>query len=369
MLFKSITPIAVRLPLATPIKMSGVTIATADNLLVRIEDDTGAVGWGESTAAPTMTGETTAGMMAAVNYMAPQLLGMPFDDVAALNARLDALMYGNTAAKSAIETATHDLLGKRLGVPVHELLGGRRRDRATVLWMLAAGDLERDVSEASRKHDDGFASFKVKVGADAGGVPADVARVQRVRAAVGREVQISADANQGYTREQGIDFARRVDSETLDFFEQPVSGRDLAAMQAIARAGTVPLGADEGIHNLDDIERHAATGAAQGLSLKPIKLGGLQAVMTAAARADALGLKLNLAGKVADSSIASAAIAHLAVALPQLDWAVSITSQYLAQDLVRAPLRVHAGQVAPADAPGLGVEVDEDRVARFAYRP
>ena len=371
MYLKSIRPVAVRLPLSKPIKMAGVSMSATENLLVRIEDDIGNIGWGEACSAPTMTGETAAGMVAAVRYLAPQLEGASVDSIDELVARLDQLLYGNTGAKSAIEIAAYDLLGKRLGLPLYELLGGKKRDNTPVLWMLAAADLDIDRPEARRKRDEGFQSFKVKVAVKAGreGVARDLERVQSIRQTIGGSVQISADANQGYSREDALGFVEGADESVLDFFEQPVAGHDLEGMQIVARAARVPIGADEGIHCLADIERHAAAGAAQGVSLKTIKLGGMSGVASAARKADALGMKVNLAGKIADSSIASAAIAHLAVALPQIDWGVSVTNQYLAEDLTRDPLLVGAGRITPTDAPGLGVAVDEGRVTQFAYTP
>jgi L-alanine-DL-glutamate epimerase-like enolase superfamily enzyme len=369
MYLKTIAPIAVRLPLAKPIKMAGVSMSATENLLVRIEDDAGNVGWGEACSAPTMTGETAAGMVAAVRYLAPQLEGTSVEDIGELVARLERLMYGNPGAKSAIEIAAYDLLGQRLDLPLYELLGGKKRDSTPVLWMLAAADLELDRPEARRKRDEGFQSFKVKVAVKGGreGVARDLERAQSIRQAIGGGVQISADANQGYSREDALGFVQGADESVLDFFEQPVAGHDLEGMQAIARASRVPIGADEGIHSLADIERHAAAGAAQGVSLKTIKLGGVAGVASAAQQADALGMKINLAGKIADSSIASAAIAHLAVALPQIDWGVSVTNQYLAQDLTRDPLLVKAGRITPTSAAGLGIRVDEGQVSRFAY--
>jgi muconate cycloisomerase len=371
MYLKSITPIAVRLPLSKPFKMAGVSMTATENLLVRIEDDAGHVGWGEACSAPTMTGETAAGMVAAVRYLAPQLEGTAVEDMDEFNARLDLLMYGNHGAKSAIETAAYDLYGKRLGLPLYELIGGRQRASVPVLWMLAAADLELDRPEARRKHDEGFQAFKVKVAVKAGaeGVARDLERAQSIRQAIGSAVQISADANQGYSREDALGFVQGTDEAVLDFFEQPVAGHDLEGMQMIARASRVPIGADEGIHSLADIERHAALKAAQGVSLKTIKLGGVAGVMEAGRKTDAMGMKINLAGKIADSSIASAAIAHLALALPQIEWGVSVTNQYLAADLVDAPLQVTAGHVAPADAPGLGIAVNEARVAEYVYMP
>jgi muconate cycloisomerase len=189
-----------------------------------------------------------------------------------------------------------------------------------------------------------------------------------VRAALGRKPHISADANQGYSREAALRFARGAAAAGLDFVEQPVAHHDLDSMAAVAAATTVPIGTDEGVHSIDDLEKHHARKAARGASLKTIKLGGLTAVMAAGRRMQALGMHVNLAGKIADSSVASAAIVHLGAALPQLDWDVSVTCQYLAEDIAREPIRITNGHARLPDRPGLGIEVDESRLLGLTGR-
>lgn len=371
MRLRSVTPVAVRLPLASPIKMAGITIAHAENLLVRVEDEMGNVGWGEAASAPTMTGDMPAGLVAAIEFMAPQIAGTEVEELGAFAERVEGLMYGNHAAKSAVDMAVHDLKGRREGLPVVDLLGGAKRARTPVLWILATAQADADVKDARAKSGEGFIAFKVKIGVGNGQdrVARDLERSAGVRQALGREPRISADANQGYAKEEGVSFSRGARQAGLDFIEQPVRGDDLEAMQAVVSAGDVPVGADEGLHSIADLERHHDLKAAHGGSLKILKLGGMRQVMQAGHRADALGMSVNLAGKIAESSIASAAIAHLAAALPQVDWDVSVTNQYLSEDIARNPVRIVDGHVIPPEGPGLGIAVDEDRVARFAYRP
>lgn len=370
MRLKTVIPVAVRLPLARPIRMAGVTLREADNLLVRVEDDLGNVGWGEAASAPTMTGETLPGMLAAAEFLRPLLEGVAVEDLETFSAHLDRQIYGNSAAKAAIDIAVHDLAARRRDMPLYELLGGKFRDRVASLYMLASGDEAADVAEAREKSSEGFLAFKVKVGVagPAGRVARDVERCAAIRAALGGGVRISADANQGFARQEGVAFAEAAQGAGLDFIEQPIHGADIEGMRAIVAAGPVPVGADEGIHSLADLERHHELKAAHGASLKMIKLGGVGAVMRGGRRADALGMRVNLAGKTAESSIASAAIVHAAAALPQVDWDVNVTNQYLAEDLTADPLAIVDGHVALTERPGLGVEVDEGRVLRFAYR-
>jgi muconate cycloisomerase len=360
---KRIEPIAVSLPMIKPMKMAGVEIRSADNVLVRIELDSGHTGWGEAASAHAMTGETVESMLAAVRYMAPALTGLAAGNIGQVSAQMGRLMYGNQSAKSAVEMALHDALGKAAGKPVYELLGSKRRARVPVLWLVGTGSADGDVEEARNKLAAGFVAYKIKVGV---GEPRDDAeRTRRICDVLGTGHLISADANQGYTVEQAIAYVTAVENTALDFFEQPVAGHDLAGMARVAAASRIPIGFDEGLHSTDDLVRHHEARAARGCSLKTIKLGGMRGVYQAAELCESLGMKVNLACKVAESGIAAAAMLHLAAAVPAVDWGVSLSSQYLADDVVRSPLVIANGHADVPTGPGLGIEVDEARVRRY----
>jgi muconate cycloisomerase len=360
--------IPVALPLKKPMKMAGVTIATADNVLVRMEAE-GAhatiVGWGEAASAPTMTGDTQGGLVAAVRHLAPLIVGADVWSGPALTRRLGAALMGNTGAHSAIELALLDLAGRAAGLPAIELVGGARRRAVAPMWLLGNATPAEDAAEARAKLAAGFRFFKVKVGAKS--VEGDIASTLAVRDALGPEVPICADANCGFAREDAHRYLDGTRAAHLAFLEQPLVAHDLAGLEALARSSPIPLGADEGIHSLADVTAHADAGAG-GISLKLIKLGGMRAAIEAGRLAVERGLQLNIAAKISESSIASAAAINLACAVPSVEWGVSLTHFYLAHDIVKAPLEIADGLVALPAAPGLGVEVDEDAVARFTVR-
>ncbi len=365
LLIRRVEAIPIALPLTKPMKMAGVTIATADNILVRIESADGVVGWGEAASAPTMTGDTQAGLVAAVNHLAPLLIGADAWTRLALKKRLTAALLGNTGAHSAIEMALLDLAGRAAGLPVIDLLGGPVRRAVQPMWLVGNATVEEDVAEAKAKLAQGFRFFKVKVGAKP--VDGDIAATRAVRAALEPKIPICADANCGFT----LDVAQRYLDGTRDagllFLEQPLAHDDLEGLAALAKGSAVPIGADEGIHSLHDISAHAEAGA-RGVSLKLIKLGGLSAAIEAARLCERLGLSINVAAKIAESGIASAAAVALACAVPSADWGVSLTHFYLAQDVVKKPLVIADGDVMLPDGPGLGIEIDEDAVARVRVR-
>ena len=360
---RRIEPIAVSLPMTKPMKMAGVLIKAADNVLVRVELEGGHVGWGEAASAHSMTGETVESMMAAIRHMAPTLVGMDGAAIEAVSTRMDQLMYYNQSAKSALEMALHDALGKALNKPVYELLGGRQRSRVPVLWLLGTGSIEGDIAEALAKKAAGFVAYKVKVGAS--GPADDALRTRKVCEALGQGLLISADANQGYSLEQALAYVKTVAGCGLDFFEQPIAGHDIDGMAQLAAASSLPIGFDEGLHSLDDLLQHHARKAARGCSLKTIKLGGLRGVMAAARLCDQLDMKVNLACKVAESGIAAASLMHIAAAVPQVAWGVSISNQYLADDIVRSTVPVVDGHAEVPAGVGLGIEVDEAKVRKY----
>jgi L-alanine-DL-glutamate epimerase-like enolase superfamily enzyme len=363
MRIKTIEPFAASLPMKKPVTMAGETVTRADNVFVRIETDSGVVGWGEAASAPTMTGETTASMMAAIIHMRPGLIGRAADDFPALSAAMNDAMFGNSGAKAAIEMASHDAVARAAGRPLYTLFGDRRRSRIPVLAVIGSTDQAADLSEARERWAAGYRAFKIKVGLAS--PEADAARTQdvcRLLKSQGEPCLVSADANQGFGVDEALRYVAGLADCGLDFFEQPVRAENLDGMARIAAANKVPIGADEGIHSLEDIERHHARGAAAGVSLKAIKLGGLRALFEACRLCDRLGMKVNISCKTGESSVASAAALHLAAAVPALGWGLTLTSSGLAEDAVHEPLRIEGGHAVVPEGSGLGIDVDEQRL-------
>jgi L-alanine-DL-glutamate epimerase-like enolase superfamily enzyme len=362
---KSIEPIAVGLPMKKPVTMAAETVTRADNVLVRVEDSGGCVGWGEAASAPNMTGETVVSMMAAIAHMTPALLGRSIDDLPFIVPAMDAQMYGNSGAKAAIEIALHDLVGRRRRRPLYAMLGPKRRSRIPVLAVIGSTDAAADLREAKERWAAGYRAFKIKVGLGLPELDGERTRaICRMLKSSGDECLVCADVNQGWGG--NVDFALRYVAAVrdcgLDFIEQPVRAQDLGGMARIAAATSIPIGADEGIHSLYDVERHHRSKAAAGVSLKAIKLGGVQAVLDACRVCDSLRMRVNISCKTGESSVASAAALHLATVAPELAWGLTVTSPGVAEDVVTEPLRVDSGHVEVSERPGLGIEVDERRV-------
>ena len=363
LIIRRVDVIPIGLPLGKAVAMAGVTVSRALNILVRIEAADGTVGWGEAASAPTMTGDTLGGLTAAVrDHLAPQLIGKDAWMRPALCRELRRALYSNSGAHSAIELALMDLAGQASGLPVVDLIGGSLRRAVAPMWLLGNSTPEQDVAEARQRRAQGFAFFKVKIGTRP--VDTEIAATLALRDALGAATPLCADANCGLSFADACRYVEGARDAGLMFLEQPLGHGDLNALARLARLSPVPIGADEGIHSLADIAAHERCGAS-GVSLKLIKLGGVSAALEASQACERLGLSVNVAAKIAESSIASAAAVHLACAAPAVDWGVSLTHFYLAEDVVRTALMIVDGEVALPSRPGLGIEVDEAAVERF----
>jgi muconate cycloisomerase len=362
LIIRRVEVIPVALPLKKPMAMAGITIAHAHNIVVRIEAADGTVGWGEAASAPTMTGDTLGGLVAAVrDHLSPLLIGKDVWARPALCRGLRAALMGNTGAHSAVEMALFDLAGRAARQPLIEMIGGAKRAQVAPMWLLGNPTPQADIAEAHAKEREGFHFFKLKIGTKP--IEQEIAATLELRAALGAAVPLCADANCGLSLADARRYVAETRAAGLMFVEQPLPPEALDELAQLAKNSPVPIGADEAIHSIADIERQASCGVG-GVSLKLIKLGGIAATLDAVQRCQRLKLSVNVAAKIAESSIASAAAVHLACAVPDIDWGVSLTHFYLAEDIAR-PLPLRDGMVALPSGPGLGIEVDEAAIARL----
>src|SRR5262245_9907732 len=293
LIVRRVDAIPVAMPLKTPMTMSGITIAKAENLLVRIEAADGSVGWGEAASAPTMTGDTLGGLVAAIrDHLAPLLVGQDAWQRPALAATLRRALMGNTGAHSAVEMALLDLAGRASGRRLIDLVGHERRAAVRPMWLLGNATPDEDIAEARTREAEGFHLFKLKIGVKP--LAKEIAAALSVRKAVGDAMPLCADANGGLTLGEARRYVEKTRDAGLMFVEQPLPHDDLAGLKTLARASNVPIGIDEGIHAVADIETNARAGAG-GVSLKLIKLGGITTALEAAKLCKRLRLEVNVA--------------------------------------------------------------------------
>ena len=357
------------IPVRRPHTMSFTTLEQVNFAFVRLATNEGLAGWGEAAClgGPTWSEESSESVAATITrYIAPWLRGRDATSVEALRIEMARRVQGNPFARAAIEMALWDLNGRALGVPVHRLLGGRVRDRVPLSWSLAVDDPDAEIAEAKAKVALGHRIFKIKTGAHP--LPHDVERVRRIREAVGPDVSLRVDANQGWDRATALSAIQALEPYRLDFVEQPLPRWDLDGMAEIGRRVAVPIMADESCFTPHDALAIAKLGGVSILALKVTKSAGLIGTMAVARVAEAAGLGAYV-GCMIETSLGSAAYLHVALAAAPVTWGCELFGPLLlAGDVVTSPVRYADGAILALDGPGLGVDVDESLLDKWTRR-
>ncbi|ALE58096.1 muconate/chloromuconate family cycloisomerase [Paraburkholderia sp. RL17-368-BIF-A] len=355
----------VDLPTIRPHKLSVGTMHGQTLMLVTIYCSDGSVGTGEGTTIAGMAygPESPESMKLAIDaYLGPAMIGKDASRVQALMAHLSKLVKVNHFAKSAVETALLDAHGRRLGVPVSELLGGRCRDRLPVAWTLASGSTERDIVEAEkmlelRRHK----TFKLKIGARDPKV--DIEHVARIKKAVGDRGAVRVDVNMAWSETQAAWAIPALADAGCELVEQPVNSA--AALKRLMRRFPVALMADEVLQGPQSAFDIAKNDGADVFAIKIEQSGGLFAAQRVAAIADAAGIEL-YGGTMLEGAVGTIASAHLFASIPNLQWGTELFGPLLiTEEILVKPLDYSDFELTVPDGPGLGIELDKDRIKRF----
>jgi o-succinylbenzoate synthase len=351
------------LPMKKAVTMAHDVVKEAETLIIKLETDEGITGFGETAAALKFAGETLISMKYVLDrHVRPALLGEDPFDIEKIHLILDKIMTHNNGARAAIDIALHDVVCRALGIPLYKLLGGRTREDVRLTWHVANANYEKDIEEASQAWDLGFEVIKLKVGTS--DIQQELRTIEAIRKKLGN-VDLRLDANQGFTTPTAITYIKQTEPFNISFFEQPIYHRHLAGMAKICASVNVPIAADEGISTAEDVVMNYETRSADIIGLKLMKAGGIAGIMKAAHICQAFGFPVHLSAKIAETSIATSAAIHLGVSLPKLEYDCGTTNHYLLDDIVVEPLVPINGRLKPFEKPGLGVEVDEEKLKKY----
>lgn len=369
-IIETIETLLVDLPTIRPHKLSMITMACQTLVIVRLRDSDGVEGLGEGTTIGGLAygPESPESIKRNIDtYLAPLLLGQPAASINALRARLDCHARGNAIAKSALETALLDAQGKRLGLAMAELLGGARHEHLPVLWTLASGDTAKDIDEAfQRLNDRRHCDFKLKIGANP--IDADVRHVAAIKEALGDRASVRVDVNQAWDETTAVRGIAALQAAGIDLIEQPIPAREHAGLVRLASRFEVPMLADEAVQDARDGFDLAAAGFSGAYALKIAKACGPRGALTLAHVAQAAGIGL-YGGTLLEGTIGTAASLHAWATLPELAWGSEMFGPLLLKDdIVAEPLTYHEFGVDLPKGPGLGIALDEDKLAHYARK-
>jgi L-alanine-DL-glutamate epimerase-like enolase superfamily enzyme len=349
--------------------------------VLRLDLECGIVGWGEAQVIGTWGGDhgarygETPRMTATAlrEILLPAIAGANVTEIELLHARMNRVLRGYPYAKAAIDVAAHDAIGRIFSVPVYQLLGGKVRDRVAIAHSIGIMDADAAAREAAEVIAEGIATIKVKIGVEP---DRDLKVVAAVRQAIGSAGQIRVDANQGYrTWREAVQVLAAMERYDIVYAEQPVEG--LRAMAQVSARLNFPVMADESAWTAEDVLEIVRLDAAQMLSVYYTKPGGLSRAKRLLAVAGAASLPCDINGS-AEMGIGVAADLHLAASSPEimLPGTIPVTStaervvtkvaghKYL-DDLIKTPFGYDKGCLHVPDGPGLGIEVDEGKIAKY----
>ena len=330
------------------------SISKSEGLFVKISTDEGIDGWGY-TAPPLFQGETRDTVHSVVQrHFVPYLLGQDPFDIEKIMGDLDRIILWNRWAKSAIEIALYDAVGKTLSVPVVKLLGGIVQDEIAVMRIVPIKEPKEAAQRCTELAQEGYKYFKIKI---AGDPDKDVLRIKEIRKAVGDDITLTVDANQSYDATTAIRTIRRMQEYNIVLVEQPVRYDDWNGLASVTRSVNCFVEADESAKTPSDVFQLVSAKAANSFCLKIGKMGGLGKVKKAAAICEAANTLCRM-GIAPGSQLVGAANIHVAASLPKMGFAHEVGEfLQLRNDPVEG-LKVEKGKIRVPAGPGLGVRVN-----------
>jgi L-alanine-DL-glutamate epimerase-like enolase superfamily enzyme len=326
----------------------------AQNTFLRIHRDDGLVGMGECSAFPMLVGETQATCFEVGRDLAGILKGRDPGDIPARMAELHAHIAFNTTIKSAFDMALHDLAAKAAGLPLYRFLGGARKEIETD-FTLGIGTPAKMAEAARAAAAKGARTLKIKLGKDG---KEDVERVRLIRAAVGPDLALRADANQGWDFATAAETLRAIAPYGIQFCEQPIHHDFDTRLPGLRRLSPVPIMADESVFNRHDAIRLIEAGAVDFINVKLAKSGGILEAMAIAEEAGKRGVECMLGGML-ESRLALTAKVHLAMAHANFafyDLDTCLLGQL--EDPVVGGARYAGFRLEIGDGPGIDADID-----------
>ncbi len=376
-----IETIPIRLPTRRVHQWASLTTPIGVYVIIKLYTDKGLIGLGE---APVLKdwggdhgkyfGETPQTTMHVINdILAPALTGQDPARFETIHVLMDKAIKGYPYCKAAIDAALYDVVGKALKVPAYQLLGGLFRERVPIAHSLGLMEIDKAVDEALQAKTEGVKTIKLKCGIDP---KRDIELVRQIRQAIGPELNICTDANQGYpTVKAAVKVIKMMEPYDLLYMEQPVEGID--QMADVARRVDTPIMADESAWTPADVIEIVQKKAADVISLYTTKPGGMFKAKRVAAIAEGAGLKCNVNGSV-ETGVGNAANVHLAastgvvtygcvvpVSTPKEKSRGGIAGIYYQDDIIAEAFEYQDGDVIVSSKPGLGIELDEDKIKHY----
>ncbi|HVO81311.1 MAG TPA: dipeptide epimerase [Terriglobales bacterium] len=329
------------------------TVPTSEGLFVRLRTEDGVVGWGEASPYSPVTSETPQSDMAMASSMASLIRHRDAFSIAKAVADMDALSPFNTSIKAAFEMALWDICGKVAEQPVCRLLGKFRESFETDKTVFI--DTPQAMADTAREYvREGFRAIKIKVGESP---EKDVERLRVIREAVGNDIAMRIDANQGWSPSDAVRSLHAIEKYEIQDCEQPTAYWDWQGLKYVRDHSPIPIMADESVHSPHDAIEAVRLEACDMINIKLMKSGGILNATRIAHIADAAGMTCML-GCMAETSLGLTAAAHVVASQGNIVYADLDSSLFVVNNPIAGGMRIDKGVVYLSPEPGFGLDVD-----------
>ena len=348
--------------LKEPFTTSLGTEYSAENVLVKIITAEGIIGFGECSPYMPINGESQDTCFIVGQYFAKALKRkdpLQIEDCIQL---MDKIIYGNSSIKSAFDIALYDIASQHAGMPLYQFIGGENNKTIITDYTVSVGDIDKMAADAVKIKELGYPAIKVKLGKNG---KTDVERMKAIRAAVGNEIPLRIDANQGWTVEEAIETLNALAPLNIQHCEEPIARWNFMQLSRVKKESPIPIMADECCGDDHDAERLIQLGACDYMNIKLGKSGGIFKALKMARMAEAANIHLQV-GAMLESRLAMTAFAHYALCSPNIEHFDFDTALMFSEDPVSGGIVYEKnGVVKVPETIGLGATIDEDWLGRM----
>ena len=351
-----------RIPLIEPFITSLAYETHVENVIVVMRTEKGITGFGECSPYMPVNGESIDTCFIVGQYFAKLLKGKNALKLQEALAAMDRLIYGNTSIKSAFDIALHDIIGQYKEVPIYKLYGGKNNKELVTDYTVSLDNAEKMAADALKIKNQGYPSIKVKLGESK---KKDVERIKFIREAVGDDIPVRIDANQGWSVKEAIETLKELDKYNIEHCEEPVAKWNFMRLRKIKKQSPIPIMADESCGDAHDAERLLKLKACDMFNIKVGKAGGVYNAYEIVKLGDKAKMHMQV-GAFLESRLGMTASAHLALCSDHIVHCDFDTPLMFSEDIVSGGLTYHAnGVMKVPDVPGLGATIDQTHLAKL----
>jgi len=351
-----------RIPLIEPFITSLAYETHVENVIVVIRTENGTTGSGECSPYMPVNGESIDTCFIVGQYFAKLLKGKNALALKEMLSAMDKLIYGNTSIKSAFDIALHDIIGKHKDVPLYKLYGGKNNKELVTDYTVSLDSAEKMAADALKIKNQGYPAIKVKLGES---TKKDVERIKMIRDAVGDDIPVRIDANQGWTVKEAIETLKELDEYDIEHCEEPIAKWNFMRLRKVKKNSPIPIMADESCGDAHDAERLLKLKACDMFNIKVGKAGGVFNAYEIVKLGDKAKMHMQV-GAFLESRLGMTASAHLALCSYHIVHCDFDTPLMFSEDIVSGGLTYHAnGVMKVPDAPGLGASIEQSQLDKL----